>query len=140
MKENLSKKVSIIWEPRVSSEWVGENTRNRPWDLLLVSTKWPLIFFLWWLVKLDREEGWGLLDDLKEESMNEQMIWFVGSVKACSCALPPSFLRLSLIGIRSTIATISSCRNVLNAHKIHIATLLCIFSKALSGYTSGAWW
>ena len=140
LKENLSEKVSIIWEPGVSSEWVGENTGNRPWDLLLISTKWPLIFFLWWLVKLDREERWGLLDDPKEESMSEQMIWFVESAKAHSYTLPPSFLRWSLMGIRPVIVLIPSCRDILNAPNIHIATLLYIFPKALSGYASSAWW
>ena len=138
LKENLSEKVSIIQEPGVSSEWVGENSRNRLWGLLLVSTKWPLIFLLWWLVKLDRKEGWGLLGDPKKESMSEWMIWFGRRARAHSCTLPPSFLKWSLIGISSAIVSIPSCGDVLNTSKIHMAALLCIFSKALSGYTSGA--
>ena len=91
LKENLSEKVSIIREPEASSEWVGKNTRNGLWDLLLVSTRWPLIFFLWWLVMLAREEGWWLFSDPKEESISEQIIWFGRRAKACSCTLPPSF-------------------------------------------------
>ena len=66
------------------------------------------------------------------------MIWFVGSAKAHSCTLSPSFLRWSLMGIRPAIALISSYRDVLNAPKIHMAALLYIFPKALNRYTSGA--
>ena len=70
LKENLSEKMSMIQKPGESSGWVGENAENSLWDLLLVLTRWPLIFFLWWSVKLDREEGWQLCKDPNEESIS----------------------------------------------------------------------
>ena len=57
------------------------------------------------------------------------MIWFGRRARACSCTLPPSFLRWSLMGIKPTIASIPSYRDVLNVLKIHMATLLYIFPK-----------
>ena len=52
---------------------------------------------------------------------------------AQSYNLPPSFWRYSLIGMRPTIASIPSDKDVLNAPSIQMATFLCIFLKALSG-------
>jgi len=57
LKENLSKKLSIILKPRESSGWVRENEGNNPCDLLLESTRWPLMSTLCYLVKESREKG-----------------------------------------------------------------------------------
>ena len=71
LKENLWEKMSMIQKPGKSSGWVGENARKSLWDLLLVSTRWPLMFFFWWLVKLHKEEGCQLCRDLNEESISD---------------------------------------------------------------------
>ena len=132
LKENLSEKVSITRKPRESSEWVGEKEGNVPWNLLLESTRWPLMFAFCWSVKEFREEGCRLWGELNEESMRDWMIWFVGRDVAQSCDLPLSFWRYSLIGMRLMIASIPLDGDVLNTSSIQMATLLCIFLRALS--------
>ena len=118
LKENISEKMSMIQELGKSSGWVGKNTGKSLWDLLLVSTRWPLMFLLWWSVKLHKEEGCWFCRDLNEESMSVQIIWFKGVDTACNCALPPSFWRWNLMEMRPTIASIPSEEDVLNTPSI----------------------
>ena len=118
LKENLSEKISMIWEPGKSSGWVGENAGKSLWDLLLVSTRWPLMFFLWCLVKLHKEEECWFCGDPNEESISVQIIWFKGIDTAHSYTLPPNFWRWNLMGMRPAIALILSEGDVLNAPSI----------------------
>ena len=69
LKENLSEKMSITWKPRESLGWVGEKEENVPWDLLLESTRWPLMFVLCQSVKEFRKEGCQLWGEPNEESI-----------------------------------------------------------------------
>ena len=118
LKENLSEKMSMIWKPGENSGWVGKNAEKSTWDLLLVSTRWPLMFFFWWSVKLYKKEGCQLCEDPNEESMSDWIIWFEGRDTACSCDLSLSFWKWNLMGMRSTIASISLEGDVLNASSI----------------------
>ena len=136
LKENLSEKISMIWELRKSSGWVDENIGKSLWDLLLVLTRWPLMFFLWWLVKLHKEEEYRFYGDPNEKSMSIWIIWFKGIGTALNYALSPSFWRWNLMGMRPVIALIPSEGDVLNAPSIQMATLLCILLRALSRYNS----
>ena len=65
--------------------------------------------------------------------MREWRIWFDGTEWAQSCDLPLSFLKWRLIGIRPMIASTPDDREVLNAPRIQIAALLCIFPNCFKG-------
>jgi len=91
------------------------------------------------LVKYFKDEGCELWEELNEESMRGQMIWFEDRDIVWSCDLPLSFWRWSLMDIRSVIVSIPSVREVLNASSIQIAALLYIFTRVLSGYDKEAW-
>ena len=56
LKEKQSEKLSMILKPRESSGWKREKEGKIPYNLLSESTRWPLTFALWQLVRELREE------------------------------------------------------------------------------------
>ena len=137
LKEKRSEKLSIILEPRKSSRWRGEKEGNIPYNLLFESTKCPLMLDLWWLVRdLSDTECWHL-GELKSESISVWIRWLGESVSVCNYNLPTSFWRWSLIGMRPTIASISSEEDILKASSIQMVALLCILLRIFSGYERG---
>ena len=129
LKEKRSEKLSIILKPGENSELRGEKEEKHSWDLLAMSTKWPLTKEHCWLVSKSNTLGLKLEDKLRFESISKHKRWSWGSLYTRSWDLPPSFWRWSLMGIRPTMASTLYEGEVLKAPNIHIAAYLCILFK-----------
>ena len=91
LKEKQSKKMSIILEPGENSELRGEKEEKHSWDLLAMSTKWPLTNECCQLVSESNTVDLKLGDRLRFKSISDYKRWLWGSLYARSWDLPPSF-------------------------------------------------
>ena len=73
LKEKQSEKMSMILEPRENSELRGEKEKKHSWDLLAISTKWPLTKEHCRLVSKSNVVDLKLGDRLRFESINDHV-------------------------------------------------------------------
>ena len=75
LKEKRSEKMSIILKPGENSELREEKEEKHSWDLLSISTKWPLTKEPCWLVSKSNMVDLKLGDRLRFESISNHRRW-----------------------------------------------------------------
>ena len=132
---------NMIWEIVNYSKsrrkfWMKKNKR---WEIFIkpiaMSTKWSLMSECYQLVRKLRETKLWVRRVIYCDSMRKYIRWLGGNLWAHNCNLLLSFWRWSLMEMSPAIALIPYKGEVLKAPRIHIAALLCIFSRAFKWYT-----
>jgi len=103
-----------------------------------MSTIVPLIFSLWWRVRMSRERGWQreLLAGLN--SSREHRMWLWGRVCALNWAQPLNLQKWRLMGKSPTIASTPKEGEVWNMPRIQMSALHYMWLSILSEYDNGA--
>ena len=133
-------KILIILQPGENSGFKGLKNGNTLLYQLSISTKWPLIHLYCCLIKVLSDKVCCINGKFGLASKREQRMWFNERKCEQSCNLSLSFCKWRLMGIKPAIALMLSEGEVLNAHSIHMATLLCNFPNIFSRYNNGALW